>query len=106
MKAFDIFSSFSDLKPNKSNYLRLNTVKILGICFSYNKKIENNENFLEQITSIEKAIKSWRMRNVTLEGKITVFEALAMSKIVHLALITNIATSAMKDLNKLQKELI
>ena len=46
------------------------------------------------------------MRNVTLEGKITVFEALAMSKIVHLALITNIATSAMKDLNKLQKELI
>ena len=106
MKAFDIFSSFSDLKPNKSNYLRLNTVKILGIRFSYNKKTENNENFLKQITSIEKAIKSWRMRNVTLEGNITVFKALAMSKIVHLALITNIATSTMKELNKLQKELI
>ena len=79
MKVFDIFSSFSDLKPNKSicevagigalkgvkmalcgmkcNDLRLNTVNILGIHFSYNKKIENDENFLKQITSTEKALK-------------------------------------------------
>ena len=74
IKVFDIFSSFSGFKPNKSKCevaqietlkgakmalygmksigLRFNTVKILGIHFSYNKKNENNENFLEQITSI------------------------------------------------------
>ena len=46
------------------------------------------------------------MRNLTLEGRITVFKALAMSKIVHLALITNIPTSTKKGLNKLQKEFI
>ena len=79
MKVFHIFSSFSGLKPNKSkcevagigalkgvkmalcgmkcNDLRLNTVNILGIHFSYNKKIENDENFLKQITSTEKALK-------------------------------------------------
>ena len=79
MKVFDIFSSFSGLKPNKSKCevagigalkgakmalcgmkcidLRLNTVKILGIHFLYNKKIENDENFLKQITSIEKVLK-------------------------------------------------
>ena len=128
MKVFDIFSSFSGLKPNKSKCevagigalkgakmalcgmkcidLRLNTVKILGIHFSYNKKIENDENFLKQITSIEKVLKLWRMRNLTLEGKVTVFKALAISKIVHLALITNIPTSAMRELNKIQKEFI
>ena len=39
------------------------------------------ENFLKQITSIEKVLKLWRMRNLTLEGKITAFKALAMSKI-------------------------
>ena len=74
IKVFDIFSSFSGFKPNKSKCevaqietlkgakmalygmkcigLRFNTVKILGIHFSYNKKNENNEHFLEQITSI------------------------------------------------------
>ena len=90
----------------KCTDLRLNTVKLLGIHFSYNKKIENDENFLKQITSIEKVLKLWRMRNLTLEGKVTVFKALAISKIVHLALITNIPTSTMKELNKIQKEFI
>ena len=67
MKVFDTFSSFSDLKLNKSKCevagigtlkgvkmalygmkcidLRLDTVKILGIHSSYNIKIENDENF-------------------------------------------------------------
>ena len=67
MKVFDIFSSFSGLKPNKSECkftgigalkgtklalcgmkfigIRLNTVKILGIHFLYNKRIKNDENF-------------------------------------------------------------
>ena len=128
MKAFDIFSSFFGLKPNKSKYevaaigalkgakmalggmkridSRLNTVKILGIHFSYNKKSENNENFLSQTTSTEKVLKLWHMRNLTLEGKVTVFKALAISKIVHLALTTNIPTSTKKELNKIQKEFI
>ena len=43
------------------------------------------------------------MGNFTLEGKITVFKALAMSKIIHIALITNIPVSTMKELNKMQK---
>ena len=128
IKRFDIFSSFSGLKPNQSKCevagigalkgakmalcgmkcidLRLNTVKTLGIHFSYNKKSENDEDFLKQITSIEKVLKLLRMRNLTLEGKVTGFKALAISKIVHLALITNIPTSTMKELNKIQKEFI
>ena len=44
--------------------LRLNPVKILGIHISYNKKIESDENFLKQITSIEKFLKLWHKRNL------------------------------------------
>ena len=43
---------------------------------------------------------------MTLKGKVTVFKALAISKIVHLVLITNIPTSTIKELNKIQKEFI
>ena len=46
------------------------------------------------------------MQNLTLEGKITVFKALAIPKIVHLALYTDIPTSAMKEFNRIQKEFI
>ena len=46
------------------------------------------------------------MKKLTLEGIITVFKAVAMSKIVHLVLVTNIPTINMKELNKIQKEFI
>ena len=86
--------------------LGLSPVKILGIHFLYNKNIENDEIFLKQITSIEKVLKLWRMKKLTLGGIITVFKAVAMSKIVHLVLVTNIPTINMKELNKIQKEFI
>ena len=44
------------------------------------------------------------MGNSTLEGKVTVLKALALSKIVRPALITDLLTSTMKELNKTQKE--
>ena len=106
MKVFDIFSSFSGLKPNKSKCevtgidalkgakltlcgmkcidLRLNSVKILGIHFLFSKKIGDAKNFLKRITSIETVLKLWRIRNLTLERKIAVFKALAMSKMAYL----------------------
>ena len=71
MNVFDTFSIYSGLKPNKSTCeiagigvlkgvsmelcrmecidLANNSVKILRIHFSYNKNIENEENFIKLI---------------------------------------------------------
>ena len=81
MNIFDIdtFSFYSGLKPNKSTCeiagigvlkgvsmklrgmecidLTKNSVKILGIRFSYNKEIEDEENFIKLIKKIEKVLK-------------------------------------------------
>ena len=46
------------------------------------------------------------MRNLTLEGKITIFKTLAKSKIVHLSLVTNVPMQIINELNKIQKEFI
>ena len=43
-------------------------------------------NFLIAVSSIQVVLKIWHMKNLTLEGKIIVFKALALSKIVHLCL--------------------
>ena len=60
------------------------TIKILGTHFSYNKKIKTEESFIRYVREIEKVPKLWRMRNLTVGGKITIFKTLAISKIIHL----------------------
>ena len=94
MNELNIFSNFSGLKPNKTKCeivgigvlngvqvalcgmkcfnLNNETVKILGVHFSYNKNLEQDKNFSEHILKIESILKLWRMRQLTLEGRITV----------------------------------
>ena len=44
------------------------------------------KNFLTAISNIQSVLKIWRIRNLTLEGKIIVFKTLALSEIVRLCL--------------------
>ena len=46
------------------------------------------------------------MRHLTLEGKINVFKSLAISKIIHLALVTSIPADIIDHLNKMQKNFL
>ena len=128
MNIFDTFSKFSGLKPNKSKCeiagigvlkgvqvalcgmrcidLVSNTVKILGLYYSYNEKLEIQENFKWHMINIEKILQIWRMRDLSIAGKITVCKTLAISKIVHLALVKTIPNSIIQELSKIQKEFI
>ena len=125
MNVFGTFSIYSGLKPNKSKCeiagisvlkglsmelcgmectdLTKHSVKILGIHFSYNKKIENEENFIKLIKKIENVLKIWRIRNLTVQDKI---KSLAISKAIHLALVTNVPQVIIDQLNKIQKDFI
>ena len=46
------------------------------------------------------------MPNLTVEGKITISKTLAISKIIHLSLVTNVPMEVIKELNKIQKKFI
>ena len=48
-------------------------IKILGIYFSYNKKLEQQKNFFNHIVKIENILKLWKLRNLSNEGRIVVF---------------------------------
>ena len=107
LNTISLFSSFSGLKPNLSKCevagigllkgvkvavseikcieLTKDAIKILGIFFSYSKNIELEQNFKKTIIVIEKVLRMWRRRNLTLEGKIIIFKTLALSKFVFLA---------------------
>ena len=81
-------------------------IKILGIYFSYNKKLEQEKNFLSHIVKIQNILKLWKQRNLTIEGRIIVFKSLAISKLIHLALVTEIPLTTTNLLTKIQMEFI
>ena len=125
LDTFVTFSKYSGLKPNhekckiagigvlksvkviicgmKCIDLCIDTIKITGIHFSYNKERRNEKNFLESITKTQNVLKVWRMRRLTLEGKIIVFKTLAISKIVFLSLISKVPTEIISELERIQK---
>ena len=82
------------------------TVKILGVHFSYNKKLERDKNFSEHILKIENILKLCHMRQLTLEGRITVFTSIAISKVIHLLLITKLHNNTIDLMYKIQKNFI
>ena len=105
LKVINSYSTYSGLKPNISKCevagigvlkgvkvaicgfqcinLKTRAIKILGIYFSYDKNIQFENNFNKIITNITSVLKMWRLRNLTLEGKIIIFKSLALSKLIH-----------------------
>ena len=128
IRCLNMFSKYSGLKPNTSKCeiagigvlkgakvalcgmqsvdLRNESIKILGTYFSYDKELEQSKNFVEHISQIQNVLKMWRMRQLSLEGRITVFKSLAVSKIIHLAMTTSIHKSTITQLENIQRDFI
>ena len=53
--------------------LNNDVIKILGMCYSYDKKLANGKNFLNHIIQLQNVLNRWRMRNLSLLGKISIF---------------------------------
>ena len=74
----------------KSLDLTKENLKILGVHISYNKKLQDDIHFCSTVKNIYNLIKLSYMRHLSLEGKITTFKSLAISKIVYLTLLTTV----------------
>ena len=70
VNSFHIFSRFSGLRPDLS---KLDAVKILGTHFFYNKMLKEERNLCLIVANIQRVLKLWKLRNLTLEGKILIF---------------------------------
>ena len=90
----------------KSVNLNTESVKKFGADFSHNKNLEQDKVFCEHITKIENILKLWCMRQLTLGWTITVFKSLAVSKVMHLLLITKLHDNTIDLLYKIQKNFI
>ena len=91
----EVLEAVCGLKPIN---LTTNTIKILGVHFSYNSTLKAQNNFLDTVKSIQQVLCFWNRRILSLEGRIIIFKTLAISKIVYLAFLT--------ELQKIQKTFI
>ena len=66
------------------------------------QKLEQEKNFFNHIVKIQNILKLWKLRNLSIEGRIVVFKSLAISKLTHLGLVTEIPTSTINLLTKIQ----
>ena len=86
--------------------LTRDAIKILGIPFSYNINLMNQNNYCRAIANIQGILKLWRMRNLSIKGKIAVFKTLAISKLVYMALLTVIPNHITYEVAKTQNSFI
>ena len=83
--------------------LNVDTLKILGTHFSYNEKLKEEKNFYKIVTDMQRVLKIWKMRRLTSEGIIVIFETIAISKIIFQAFITTVPKHTAIELKKIQK---
>ena len=88
--------------------INLNTehIKILGVCFTYNKKLFIEKNFNEVVKKMEKVLALWRWRGLSMIGRVTVFKALAFSKIVFISYLNVIPIEIIEKIEKIQNDFI
>ena len=82
------------------------TIKILGIHFSYNDTLKVQNNFLDTVKCIQQVLRFWNSRMLSLEGRTIIFKTFAISKIVYLVFLTVIPNSLIEELQKIQKTFI
>ena len=125
---FDTFSTFSGFKLNfskcelcgigvlkgvetalcnvKNVNLTNNSIKVLGVYYSYDKNICEEKNFISTIKKIENVLKVWKMRNLTLYGKIVIFKSLAISKIIYISHMSSVPSTIINHLVKTHNDFI
>ena len=82
------------------------SMEILGVHFSCNKYLELDQNVCEHIVKINNILKLWCMRQLTLEGRITVLKSLTVSKVIHLLPVTKLHNNTIDLLHKIQKNFL
>ena len=122
---FYLFSYFSGLKPNfkKSEIAGIgalkgvqvavcglrcvdvnnDTLNILGTHFSYNEKLKEEKKIYKTVTDIQRVLNIWKIRNLVLEGKISITKTIAISKIVFQSFIATVPKHIINELTEIQK---
>ena len=81
-------------------------IRILGTYISYNEQLADQYNFVNITTDTKNILSTWRLRGLSLAGRIQVFSALALSKAVFICTMKPYSKKFVHDLNVIKKDFI
>ena len=76
-------------------------VKCLGVFVGHNLNKLNSLNWDKNLLKLERTVETWKSRDLTLFGKITIIKTLALSKLLFVAQNCNIPENMIKEINKM-----
>ena len=76
-------------------------IKLLGLTVTNDKNIDLEENFIPRINAIKNILKHWSRRKLSLKGKITIINSLALSQLIYPATNLEVPHTILVDLNKI-----
>ena len=82
------------------------SIKILDICFSYDKALAEKDNFYNLSLDCRTLLNIWKQRRLSLAGKIKVFKSLVASKPVYLVTMIPVSQNVCDTLKALHKDFI
>ena len=80
-------NSSSEQKPYNLQWNK--TIKILGIYFGYDKTETIKSNFNQQLEKLQKTLNLWKMRDLSLIGRILITKQLGLSKFIYVTKIVD-----------------
>ena len=81
-------------------------IRVLGTSISYNKQLADQYNFVNVATDTKNILSNWKLRGLSLAGRIQVFKALALSKAMFICTMKPYSKKFLDDLNEIQKDFI
>ena len=79
-----------------------NNIKILGVTFSPSIPIEKNDcNWTDKMSSVERCIRAWKMRGLSMIGRNIIVKTLLASKFSYIASVINMPDDVLNKLNKM-----
>ena len=76
-------------------------ISAIGVFCSHNQVSAEWLNFGRKIKILEKTLKIWKQRNLTLYGKINIVKTLGLSKFIYLASVLAVPDHYIQEINKI-----
>ena len=94
--------SKSESNKQPFNYIRdKNTRQGIRGIFCQNKRTAEEENFKEKLDDLKRKLNLWKLRNLSIYGRILSFKSLGVSKLVYLSLVIHIPEWVIKQAQKI-----
>jgi len=88
----------SDYYPHGLSWIKGN-IESLGVTFTESVEESYSQNFKPRILKLKNTLQVWTQRNLSLKGKITIINSLALSSLEYIAAVTETPKKVINEVN-------